>query len=568
MSLPQSAPKRVGRYRLLAPIARGGAATVYLGRSEGIGGFERIVAVKLLHPHLLEDASSQAANEFLEEAKLSARMQHPNIVPVMDVGHSDEGFYLVMDYVDGASLSEIAREDVEIPPCISLRILSDALEGLEAAHLAKDEKGRHLGIVHRDFSPQNILVGVDGRSRLTDFGIARATTRAEYTRTGLVKGKVAYMSPEQAEGKPLDIRSDVWAAGVVAWELFAGRRMYPQMDPMPMMLRIINDAPPRVRKANPALPASVENAISEALEPNRKERCASAQELRALLISAMGGEGQMASRDEVGAFVSGLAIKRLDDLRAIVQEESRSLQLGSTELSAEGVQTVEERRAAVQVESGTFATTSAEMPSALVTDEMERQLVGSGRRWPLFAAAALVVGVVTVTSMWKAGQRHETRGHQTDEKAAFSKLASPDHENEAPPVGRKNRPPEAVLDRNGEARKVPTPNGETSSAAMRKEITVSAEEPFESVTVGSRTIILPAPTKTATIQLREEEREAALSVLAMTSDGKKAKATASRTDESVKMIFPRTTPRPRVKLGTPRPAAKQPQENDLAASPY
>ena len=160
-------------------------------------------------------------------------MQHPMIVPVMDVGQSEDGFYLVMDYVDGASLSEVMKQCNPLPRGIALRILSDVLQGLHAAHTAKDEKGRDLGIVHRDFSPQNILVGTDGRSRLTDFGIARATTRAEYTRTGLVKGKVAYMSPEQAEGKALDARTDVWAAGVVAWEMFSAKRMYPRMDPCP-----------------------------------------------------------------------------------------------------------------------------------------------------------------------------------------------------------------------------------------------------------------------------------------------------------------------------------------------
>jgi serine/threonine protein kinase len=560
MSLPQSAPKRVGRYKLLAPIARGGAATVYLGRSEGIGGFQRIVAVKLLHPHLLEDASSQAANEFLEEAKLSARMQHPMIVPVMDVGHSDEGFYLVMDYVDGASLSEIAREEVKVPPGVALRILSDALEGLEAAHQAKDEKGRHLGIVHRDFSPQNILVGIDGRSRLTDFGIARATTRAEYTRTGLVKGKVAYMSPEQAEGKPLDIRSDVWAAGVVAWELFAGRRMYPQMDPMPMMLRIINDPPPLLRKGNPELPVALEEAVSMALEPDRKLRCASALEFRGLLLGALGGESKLATREEVGSFVAGLAIERLDELRAIVQEESRSLEVGGLRVSPDQVETVEDRSAHVQMESGTFATTSAEMPSALTTSEMERQLLGPRTRVPRILGTVGVLGLVTLLALFSLKKSRLS----TDAENRLSQQTEPQQlmPQESPASTSTKAPRPSGQQVSSETGRTP------SAAALRSEITVSAEVPFESVTVGARTIVLPAPTTTATIQLREDERGEKLAILAMTADGRKARATASETDDKVLMTFAGPTQRLRAKAVSPRPASKPSPSSDLAASPY
>lgn len=532
---------------------------MYLGRSEGIGGFERIVAVKLLHPHLLEDASSQAANEFLEEAKLSARMQHPMIVPVMDVGHSDEGFFLVMDYVDGASLSEIAREDVEIPRSIALRILSDALEGLEAAHQAKDEKGRHLGIVHRDFSPQNILVGVDGRSRLTDFGIARATTRAEYTRTGLVKGKIAYMSPEQAEGKPLDIRSDVWAAGVVAWELFAGRRMYPHLDPMPMMLRIINDPPPRVRKVNPSLPVSLEEALDRALEPSRKERCPSAQEFRTLLIEAMGGESRMASREAVGAFVSALEIKRLDELRAIVQEESRSLSLKASGLSSEEVETVEERSANVHIESGTFATTSAEMPSALVTDEMARKLVRP--KWPGWAKAIGGAGLLALVAALGTQMLRKGEDPQAKTVATPSKLPPPALENDATSLS--SEPPTSDAPVDDEARPSPP-----TARAPRTEITVSGAEPFESVTVGSRTIVLPAPTKVATIQLRDEEQEGPLSLGARTRDGRRAQSIAGENDENVQMNFAAPERRPREKTQTPPKDTKPSQASDLAASPY
>ncbi len=527
---------------------------MYLGRSEGIGGFERIVAVKLLHPHLLEDASSQAANEFLEEAKLSARMQHPMIVPVMDVGHSPEGFFLVMDYVDGASLSEITREDFRVPHDIALRILSDALEGLEAAHQAKDEKGRPLGIVHRDFSPQNILVGTDGRSRLTDFGIARATTRAEYTRTGLVKGKVAYMSPEQAEGKSLDIRSDVWAAGVVAWELFAGRRMYPQMDPMPMMLRIINEPPPRLRKADPALPEGLDSAISRALEPNRKLRCSSARDFRQLLLDAMGGEHMMASREKVGDFIVGLEIERLDELRSIIQEESRSLHVDTSGRSQDEIPTMTDRRPSVQVESGTFATTSAEMPSTPTTAELERELTGGAKRRAFLIGAVALVGLTAAALAWNdAGEPSGVPDFDT--KGSASQTAP---RVESTPVATA-APAEPLTSKQSSEDPIPS---------MRTEITLTANADFETVTVGARAIVLPAPTRTATILLRESEQSARLSVVAVTKDGRRASAQLGPSDEGVSVTFrePKRQVRPKPQSST-RPQSR-PTASDLAASPY
>lgn len=317
--------QQVGRYRLLAPIASGGTATVYLGRSEAIGGFSRTVAVKLLHPHLLNDSSSEASKEFLEEAKLSARMQHPLIVPVLDVGESEQGFYLVMEYVDGASLAELLRLESKLPRRIAGRILIDVLEALQAAHSAVDDRDLSLGIVHRDFSPQNILVGSDGRSRLTDFGIAKATSRAEYTRTGLIKGKIAYMSPEQAEGTVLDQRSDVWAAGVVAWEMFAGHRMYPKLDPLPHLLRIINREAPSLSAVNPELPAALVRAIHSALVRAPQDRTPSAADLSSRLCSALGGLSELASHAEVGEFLESFRLDRLTSLRAVVQEASSEM---------------------------------------------------------------------------------------------------------------------------------------------------------------------------------------------------------------------------------------------------
>src|SRR5262245_23997993 len=212
-----SFPERVGRYELLLPIGTGGMATVYLARVGVIGDIHREVALKLLHPFIQGDEERHSKTSLIEEAKLAVRIRHPNVVPVVEVGDGPHGVFLVMDYVEGDTLSGLNRimraNHTTIPLNIAGRILMDALAGLHAAHELKDDLGQPLDLVHRDFSPQNILVGADGISRLTDFGVAKAAGQIGVTSSGVIKGKVAYMAPEQALGKRVDRRCDVWAAG-------------------------------------------------------------------------------------------------------------------------------------------------------------------------------------------------------------------------------------------------------------------------------------------------------------------------------------------------------------------
>ncbi|MBI5532458.1 MAG: protein kinase [Deltaproteobacteria bacterium] len=280
-------PERVGRYEVLLPIASGGMATVYLARTAGAGGFERDVALKLTHAHLRENP--EFAADLLEEAKLAVRIRHRNVVSVLDVGDDPLGLFLVMDYVHGDTLSHLRRQaelrSEAFPVGIGLKILIDALIGLHAAHELKDDKGRPLGLVHRDFSPQNILVGIDGIAQLTDFGIAKASTRLGHTLSGVVKGKTKYMSPEQARAQHTNRRADVWAAGIVAWEILAGCKLYPEGNEVGTLLKVATEAPPRLRTVNPSIAPAFEDAVADALTMDLAARCptaaAFAQELRA-----------------------------------------------------------------------------------------------------------------------------------------------------------------------------------------------------------------------------------------------------------------------------------------------
>ncbi len=226
---PEKGRQRVDRYELIGEIASGGMATVYLARLTGVGGFQRFVAMKRLHPHLAGEA--EFVEMFLDEARLAAGIHHPNVVPILEVHASPIGYYLVMEYIEGDTLARLlarsASKGQRLPVPIVLRVMLDTLAGLHAAHELRDDHGDPVHLVHRDVSPQNVLVGSDGVARITDFGVARAASRLTATRVGQLKGKIAYMAPEQAAGvEELDRRADVFSAGIVVWEALASRRLF------------------------------------------------------------------------------------------------------------------------------------------------------------------------------------------------------------------------------------------------------------------------------------------------------------------------------------------------------
>jgi serine/threonine-protein kinase len=268
--------RKLGR-SILGELAAGGMATVYVARQVGVGGFERLIAIKRCHEHLR--ANQAFAAMFLEEARLAARIRHPNVVATIDVCDED-ALYLVMEYVEGDSVSALrrraARRGEPLTIALSLRIVMDVLAGLQAAHECRGSDGLPLGLIHCDVSPQNILVGVDGMARITDFGIARAARVSEGE--GFIQGKLSYMAPEQLRGDALTQRVDTFAVGIILWEALTGRPLFASANNMVTALVARAEAIPPPSTVNPHVPPALDAIVLRALQYDPDARFASAAE--------------------------------------------------------------------------------------------------------------------------------------------------------------------------------------------------------------------------------------------------------------------------------------------------
>lgn len=292
----------VGRYAMYGQIGSGGMATVHLGR----GPAGEVVAIKRLKPFLV--AEPDVVRSFLDEARLSSRVRHPNVVATLDVVTHDDEVFLIMEYVEGVSLAFLLRARAAagaspVPPDLAATILAAALKGLHAAHEAVSETGQPLNIVHRDVSPHNILVGLDGTVRVLDFGVAKALGRQQTTRDGRIKGKLGYMAPEQLSGRGVTRRTDVFAAGIVLWELLTGERLFLTEDEAQTVTRVLMEpvrAPSEIG-GPPAAP--LDRVVLRALERDPTKRFLSAEDM----ARAIEGATAQAPPSAVGDWVRSLA---------------------------------------------------------------------------------------------------------------------------------------------------------------------------------------------------------------------------------------------------------------------
>jgi len=272
-------PQKFGRYFLLQKIAMGGMAEIFRAKSIGAEGFEKDIVIKRILPHFTEDESF--VSMFKDEARVAAKLAHANIVQVFDFDSVDDLFYIAMEWIEGKDLKRVldtgAKQGKPLSIAQSVFIITETAKGLHYAH-AREEKGVSLGIVHRDISPHNVMVSYEGETKLMDFGIAKAASRSTKTRAGTVKGKCAYMSPEQARGKQLDGRSDLFALGVVLWEMLTGKRLFVGETDFETLNNVLKAEVPPAHELNPEVPESLDRIVLKALARDRDERQATVGE--------------------------------------------------------------------------------------------------------------------------------------------------------------------------------------------------------------------------------------------------------------------------------------------------
>ncbi|MEO0322011.1 MAG: serine/threonine-protein kinase [Myxococcota bacterium] len=295
-------------YTLVARLGQGGMAEIYLAVHHGLSGFRKLVVIKRLLPHMAHDP--EVVQMFLDEARLAARLNHPHVVQTTKVGAAEGHYFLAMEFLDGQPLNRILRRQAELgrrmPPALAARIIADALEGLHYAHCAKDFDGSPLRIVHRDVSPHNLMVTYDGVVKILDFGIAKATLQEAATRTGLIKGKFAYISPEQATGETVDQRADVWSMGVCLWECLAGRRLFKGKSEVATLHESLTKEIPEIVDYAGEVPRELEEIAFKALQRDMGERYPSAEAMRADLEDWLAEQSHEGSRARLGAWVNDL----------------------------------------------------------------------------------------------------------------------------------------------------------------------------------------------------------------------------------------------------------------------
>jgi serine/threonine protein kinase len=315
----------LGKYCLIAGLGRGGMATVHLAVVRGPACFNKLVVIKQIHQQYADDL--EVLGMFLDEAKLAARLSHPNVVQTNEVGQEGETHFLMMEYLDGQPLNRITQRLAKrggLPLHMHLQVIVDLLGGLHYAHELTDYDGTPLGVVHRDITPQNIFVTYDGVVKIVDFGIAKARHALTQTRVGIIKGKIAYMAPEQARSDDVDRRADVFAVGVMLWEAATGVRPWKGVTEITLLRNLLAGQFPSARSVKPEIPEALDAIISRALAPDREDRYATAADLQAALEAYLLTTGERPQPRELGKLISTHFAVERTRIKAIIEEQLQS----------------------------------------------------------------------------------------------------------------------------------------------------------------------------------------------------------------------------------------------------
>ncbi len=315
----------VGKYKFIASLGGGGMADVYLAVVEGPARVTKLQVVKRLRRDYLDDPDH--VEMFLDEARLAARLNHPNVVQTFEVSESEGEYFLAMEYLDGVPFNRILNRarNKPPPPGVLLKILADTLLGLHYAHELTEYDGQPLHIVHRDVSPHNIVVTYEGQTKLLDFGIAKSEARSIETRAGVVKGKISYMSPEQARAKPLDRRADIFVVGILLWESMAGTKIWEKATDMEVLHRLALGDMPDLRDVRPDTPEAILKIIKKAFHPDPEGRYDTAAQMREDILAYLDSANIRVTNEVVAEYVCAVFADKRAEIKKIIEKQLRKL---------------------------------------------------------------------------------------------------------------------------------------------------------------------------------------------------------------------------------------------------
>jgi serine/threonine protein kinase len=393
--MPETTTSRIGRYEIVGLLATGGMAEIFLAKLSGPSGFEHPVVVKRVLPHLARVPSF--VDMFVDEARIVAGISHPNVVQVHELAHQDDALFLVMEYLEGESVGTLTRRLASRGETLDFAqasfLVAEACAGLHAAHELKDEEGYPRDLVHRDVSPQNVFVTYAGQCKVLDFGIAKAANRSTRTEAGQVKGKFAYMSPEQCMGKPLDRRSDVFALGVLLWELTTGRRLFKRPSEMLTFKAICEQRTLLPSEAVQGYPAELERVCMKALSRRREDRYQNALEMRRELLGVARSLGMSeVPEEDIARVMRQLFAERIEEKK----DMWRRVRGGSVPTAMPAAELDEE----IDLPS------AAEDPSTIYTASDVKTPPRSSRRG-LWLAAVLAVAGLGGVAFWFGSRSRE-----------------------------------------------------------------------------------------------------------------------------------------------------------------
>lgn len=411
----------IGKYRLVAELGRGGMAEVFLALVHGVAGFSKLMVIKRLRPHLADE--HEFLQMFLDEARLAAKLSHPNIVQTIEVGEENGQFFISMEYLEGQPLNRILRRCGDrVTMAMALRILCDSLAGLHHAHNLTDYDGTRLNVVHRDATPHNIFVTYNGQTKVVDFGIAKAAISVAETRTGVLKGKVSYMAPEQARGEEVDRRADVFSIGCCIWEVLTGKRVWKGKSDIQVLNAIManEDAIPSPRTVKPDIPEGLERICMKALAFDPERRHQSALELKQEIEDYLNGIGDKTTVAMASAIIAERFQSERAKLRSLIDQQVKSVSMLPTgEWDKVNIPRLPATPASLASMSGdesgstdlhTPATSSIKDNPALVTSPSYTPVgpVAPGSKLPAVVAASIVIAGIVAVIVFANGNDAET----------------------------------------------------------------------------------------------------------------------------------------------------------------